>query len=663
MTLFAEESRRGGSMTPEVFAQAIVAIEQNYGLRLDARSVWLRLDDWKRLGRDQMGQKCGRGWVGLRGACERGKEADDNTEKIKKSKVALADKIRAKKGLRDRNDPKVEPPVLKKAADLKEGDRIRFGEGFSGLPSGDYHVTGTPETFGSRYIVVKKLSTTGKLIGKEKTLSKRIIDIYSSKGIDLNPGPIEERVKKEKFIPIEDMNKDRKGPAVSPSNVVATDKRFTSAAINNALDQIQSEGAVERLSNVRSIIESQGIQAVFRGSSNPGGNAKLADSIENKGSHYKKLLGLIDRLESLGRPPESTDKMRQDNNTYLVGGITKSLGYTRPETRHVVISAGKMGSYSSFKVTPEEMQSIANKMLSPTSGKIAFSTSTVAKGSASDLATYLHEVGHQVHWISESKDPSLASKGLKTKPVSSYGATNNKENFAEGFALWTLDAKGLKAKNPEMHDYIQDSVTAAMGAKRRMDSIIDGLEMNQIATVQPSDIAQTLLGQQAFTIVLSGDLSWNAYKSLDGYATAAKVGTEQDETMAAVEAFIVAGGNFNEPIDLMRSDSAETNCYTNAIDRINQKYGLNLDADTAAKKYLVYFSGRNTPTVVHATSRSVAISSARAKKVTGSDGAVDAARLCNDRELDMIKKGTWIRTRANGKETGGAYKFRSWMKK
>ena len=100
---------------------AIDRLEIKYGLHLD---------DWKRLGRDQMGQKCGRGWVGLRGACERGKKADDNTEKIKKSKRALADKIRARKGLRDRNapealPPKIEPPTLKKAADLKEGDRPR----------------------------------------------------------------------------------------------------------------------------------------------------------------------------------------------------------------------------------------------------------------------------------------------------------------------------------------------------------------------------------------------------------------------------------------------------------------------------------------------------------------------------------------------------------
>ena len=101
---------------------------------------------------------------------------------------------------------------------------------------------------------------------------------------------------------------------------------------------------------------------------------------------------------------------------------------------------------------------------------------------------------------------------------------------------------------------------------------------------------------------------------------------------------------------------------SSAIDRINEKYGLRIDSTSTVEKYIVWMAGRNTGAVVHATSRSGAISRARAKKVTGWEGKVDAARLCNDRELAMIKKGTWIRTRANGKETGGAYKFRSWMK-
>ena len=106
-------------MTPELFAKTIASIEQNYGLRLDARSVWLRMDDWKRLGRDQMGQKCGRGWQGLRGACRRVPKGGDKDAAIKASKVALADKIRKNKGLRDRNAPnpviEKEPEIVKKS--------------------------------------------------------------------------------------------------------------------------------------------------------------------------------------------------------------------------------------------------------------------------------------------------------------------------------------------------------------------------------------------------------------------------------------------------------------------------------------------------------------------------------------------------------------------
>ena len=109
-------------------------------------------------------------------------------------------------------------------------------------------------------------------------------------------------------------------------------------------------------------------------------------------------------------------------------------------------------------------------------------------------------------------------------------------------------------------------------------------------------------------------------------------------------------------------DAMDPTVLARAIASIEQKYGLRIDSTSTVEKWIIWLAGRNTGAVVHATSRSGAISRARAKKVTGWEGKVDAARLCNDRELAMIKKGTWIRTRANGKETGGAYKFRSWLK-
>ena len=105
----------------------------------------LRLDDWKRLGRDQMGQKCGRGWQGLKGACKRVPKGGDKEAAIKASKVALADKIRARKGLRDRNAPKVSAskkvnPLSKDQQRILGNDLNRFlgtGRGFLDSDRGD----------------------------------------------------------------------------------------------------------------------------------------------------------------------------------------------------------------------------------------------------------------------------------------------------------------------------------------------------------------------------------------------------------------------------------------------------------------------------------------------------------------------------------------------
>ena len=86
-------------MTPKVFAQAIVSIEHNYGLRLDARSAWLRLDEFKKV-KELAGGKCNeaKGWYGLKGACKRGKKGEGEA-RSKESKVDIAGRIRERKGM------------------------------------------------------------------------------------------------------------------------------------------------------------------------------------------------------------------------------------------------------------------------------------------------------------------------------------------------------------------------------------------------------------------------------------------------------------------------------------------------------------------------------------------------------------------------------------
>lgn len=142
-------------MTPEIFAQAIVAIEQNYGLRLDARSVWLRMDEFKKV-KGLAGGKCNekKGWYGLKGACKRGKKGEGEV-RSKESKVETAKRL---KGIRtpatlpqikrheepEKKEPeKVEPTKSPNPEGVKTGtiiDRIKSGE--LSIFKGDYSTLG-----------------------------------------------------------------------------------------------------------------------------------------------------------------------------------------------------------------------------------------------------------------------------------------------------------------------------------------------------------------------------------------------------------------------------------------------------------------------------------------------------------------------------------------
>lgn len=69
--------------------------------------------------------------------------------------------------------------------------------------------------------------------------------------------------------------------------------------------------------------------------------------------------------------------------------------------------------------------------------------------------------------------------------------------------------------------------------------------------------------------------------------------------------------------------------------------------------YMVWFAGRNTSTVVRASSRSEAIAKARAKKVAGHDQPVKSVKKAKGKDLDDIKKGKWVRTRPSGQRVHG----------
>lgn len=79
-----------------------------------------------------------------------------------------------------------------------------------------------------------------------------------------------------------------------------------------------------------------------------------------------------------------------------------------------------------------------------------------AGDTARALITWLHELGHQVHFYAGTP-PVPAAMGA----VTHYGGSNELERFAEWFAAWALARDELHQLNPELVDWIEAVLAAA----------------------------------------------------------------------------------------------------------------------------------------------------------------------------------------------------------
>ena len=83
-------------------------------------------------------------------------------------------------------------------------------------------------------------------------------------------------------------------------------------------------------------------------------------------------------------------------------------------------------------------------------------------GESNWLTTYVHEMGHQIHYAVGSPMPT--GKAAQWKP-SKYGTTNKQEWFAETFMQYTLAPNALKKASPEAYKFVDDAVKRALVGK------------------------------------------------------------------------------------------------------------------------------------------------------------------------------------------------------
>lgn len=146
-----------------------------------------------------------------------------------------------------------------------------------------------------------------------------------------------------------------------------------------------------------------------------------------------------------------------------------SNGFTAKSWDHVVVKVKASDKLKGVDITlvqqaaTEVVRDMQNAT-GPLSGKhwsVSANVEMIAGESAKRLATWLHELGHQIHFYAGS--PDLSAFGA----VSKYGATNKLETFAEWFAAWALAAEEVVRFNPELSASINEIIRQAIKSERK----------------------------------------------------------------------------------------------------------------------------------------------------------------------------------------------------
>ena len=190
---------------------------------------------------------------------------------------------------------------------------------------------------------------------------------------------------------------------------------------------------------------------------------------------HKAMRGVIDLIE--GRKNEYLGQLTPWRSLTM-WRETGAAGYTFMGANHIVMrNSSKFKRITSLKdivrSIKEGVKKAGSKQLDLSqlaSERFADSPFGISQSPQSWLTTYVHEMGHQVHYA--ARKPMLGGGGPYTAPVvqgtyipSGYGGSNNMEQFAETFVQYIFDPVGLKKVSPEAYAWVDDALAKALKAE------------------------------------------------------------------------------------------------------------------------------------------------------------------------------------------------------
>jgi phage gp29-like protein len=214
----------------------------------------------------------------------------------------------------------------------------------------------------------------------------------------------------------------------------ALNSTVTDAALDKALTDLESDENREELARLRDYLARREDQAVFfRGLAVSGIQAdELSAQVKDPGTR-----SLLSRN---GELPNSTE-------LGLDGYASKALGL-------VVVATD-----SDFAPSATRIKELVANSIKKGSDEVLGESNSLQGGSDQALITYLHELGHRIHYAAGAPDSPALGTGL-----TSYSQTNKYEFAAEHIAAYFIAPVALRQKSPKIYDWVAGVVKAGADA-------------------------------------------------------------------------------------------------------------------------------------------------------------------------------------------------------
>ncbi len=160
---------------------------------------------------------------------------------------------------------------------------------------------------------------------------------------------------------------------------------------------------------------------------------------------------------------------------FLRGLFTTSqrrvLGFTHPSFEHIVIKVKSTSNLN--KVNSEQLKQVVSTAISKYKANTkpysryqyddrAYALTAEVGENTGLITTYLHELGHQVHYYAGGVDVPKGAKYL-----TQYAESSGKEYHAESFVAWLLDRKALYKHDPITAKHMDGVMNKAIKAQSK----------------------------------------------------------------------------------------------------------------------------------------------------------------------------------------------------